>query len=168
RQDLLLVARVEREELIDLDVRHRERVVRKIDLLFFVVPLVHREVDDPAEFEAALGDEPEFLAHFRARRSGKLDEVLRLAGNEETGVADAEPELIGNLFGALGTDVLGERARAALLAFAPENITEARLALALRPGIHAVAERAIAALRRRDGPDGVAFRFKDARENLEA
>ena len=47
---------------------------------------------------------------------------------------------------------LAERPGAALLAFAPEDIAEAGLALALRPGIHAVAEGAVAALRRGDRP----------------
>ena len=51
-----------------------------------------------------------------------------------------------------GPDVLGERAGAALLALAPEDVAEARLALALRPGIHAVAEGAVAAGRRGDRP----------------
>ena len=59
---------------------------------------------------------------------------LRLAGDEEHRVADAEPELIGDLLGALRADVLGERAGAALLALAPEDVAEPRLALALRPG----------------------------------
>ena len=97
-----------------------------------------------------------------------LYEILRLAGDEETGVADLEAELIGDLLGALRPDVLGERARAALLAFAPEDVAEARLAFALRPGIHAVGESAVAAGRRRNGPDRIAFGFQNARENLEA
>ena len=40
-----------------------------------------------------------------------------------------------------GADVVGERT-GALAALAPHDVAEARLALALRPGVHAVAERA--------------------------
>ena len=78
-------------------------------------------------------------------------------------------ELIGDLLGALGPDVLGERPGAALLALAPENVAEARLALALRPGIHAVAEGAVAAFRRRDRPHrALGIVGEDVGENLEA
>ena len=90
--------------------------MREVDLLVFLVPFVHREIDDPTELEAVLGDEAEFLADFAARGSGELDEILRLAGDEETGIADAKLELIGNLFGALRPDVLGERSGTAVFA----------------------------------------------------
>ena len=156
RQDLVVVVRIEREEFLDRHVRHREWIVREVDLLLLLVPFVHREIDDPAELEAVLGDQAELFADLGARGTGELDEVLRLAGDEEAGVADAEPQLIGDLLGALRPDVLGERTGAALLAFAPEDVAEARLAFALRPGIHAVAEGAVAAFRRRDRPHRVA------------
>ena len=133
-EQLVVVVRIEREEFLDRHVRHGERIVREVDLLFFLVPFVHREIDDPAEFEAVLGDQAELLADLGARGAGELDEILRLAGDEEAGVADAEASsLVGDLLGALGPDVLGERAGAALLAFAPEDVAEAGLALALRP-----------------------------------
>ena len=51
------------------------------------------------------------LADLGARGAGELHEVLRLAGDEEHRVADAELELLGDLLGALRPDVLGERAR---------------------------------------------------------
>ena len=124
---------VEREKFLDRQVRHRERIVREVDLLLLLVPFVHREIDDPAELEAVLLDQVELLADLGARRAREFHEVLRLAGDEEHGVADAKPELIGNLLGALRPDILGERARAALLAFAPEDVAKPRLALALRP-----------------------------------
>src|SRR5450830_1702940 len=70
---------------------------------------------------------------------------------------------------ALRPDVLRQGTGAALLALAPEDITEARLALALRPGIHAVAERAVAALRRRDCPHAArGIVGENVGENLEA
>src|SRR5690606_36206333 len=45
------------------------------------------------------------------------------------------------------------RAGAALLAFAPEDVAEAGLSLTLSPCIHTIAERAAASCLRRDGPD---------------
>src|SRR6185437_8353179 len=131
---------IERKEILDAQIRHRERIVREVDFLFFLVPLVHREIDDPAQIETTLGDPAELRADFGARGAGEFDKILRLAGDKEAGIADLETELIGDLLGALGPDVLGERPCAALLAFAPEDVAETRLALTLRPGIHAVAE----------------------------
>ena len=49
-------------------VRHRERVVGEVDLLLLLVPLVHREIDDPAEGEAVLVDEVELAADLAAAR----------------------------------------------------------------------------------------------------
>jgi hypothetical protein len=46
RQRILVLQR------IDAALRHRERVVREVDLLVVLVVLVHREVDDPAQREA--------------------------------------------------------------------------------------------------------------------
>ena len=79
------------------------------------------------------------------------------------------PKLIGDLLGALRPDVLGERARAALLALAPEDVAEPRLALVLRPGVHAVAEGAVAALRRGIAQtSSLRILVEHAGENLEA
>ena len=168
-QLVLVRRRIEREKLVDVHVRHRERVVGEVDLLLLLVPFVHREVDDPAEVEAVLGDEAQLLADLGARRPRELHELLRLAGDEEHRVADAEAELIGDLLGPLRPDVLGERPGAALLALAPEDVAEPRLALVLRPGVHAVAEGAVAALRRRDRPDlDLGVGGDHAGENLEA
>ena len=53
-EDGVVVLRVERQELLRLHVRHRERVVGEVDLLLLLAPFVHREVDDPAERELIL------------------------------------------------------------------------------------------------------------------
>ena len=42
--------------------RHRERIVREVDLLVVLAVLVHREVDDPGELEPLLVREVQFLA----------------------------------------------------------------------------------------------------------
>ena len=133
RQELLIVFCIEGEEFLNREVRHRKGIVREIDLLFFLVPLVHREIDDPAEFETVFGDQSKLFANLGARRAGKLDKGAGLAGDKETSIADPKLQLVGNLFGTLGSDVLCERAGAALFAFTPENIAEPGLPLALRP-----------------------------------
>src|SRR5262249_37155619 len=90
-------------------------------------------------------------------------------GYEEHRIADGEAKLLANPFTALDADILRERPRAALLALAPEDVAKPRLTFALRPGIHAVAEGAIAALGRRYRPhlDGRIGRTH-AGETLEA
>ena len=47
----------------------------------------------------------ELLADLGARRPGELHELVRLAGDEERRVADAEAELLRDLLGALRPDV---------------------------------------------------------------
>ena len=78
--------------------------------------------------------------------------MRRHAADEEDGVAVAELQPLADRLGALRADVLGDRA-GALAVVAEEDVAEARLPLALRPGVHAVAEGAVAAGRRRDRPD---------------
>src|SRR5690606_35086944 len=113
------------------------------------------EVDDPAELETAFLDETQFRADARARLSGEARELRGLAGDEEDGIAFLEAELRADRFGALRADVLRDRPcafqRPAFVA--EEDVAQARLPLALRPGIHAVAEGAVAAAWRRDRPD---------------
>src|SRR5690606_638740 len=107
-------------------------------------PFVEWEVDDPAQLETVAVDEIQFLAGAGAGFPGKLVELRRIAGNEEAGVAFFQTELRADRLSALLADVLGERAGAfehgAFLA--PEDITEARLAGRLGPGVHTVAEGA--------------------------
>src|SRR5690606_13825184 len=103
--------------------------------------------------------------------TGEGHELLRVARDEEAGVAITEAELCADRFGALLADVLGKRTGAlALLAFpAPEDIAEARLPLALRPGIHPVAEGPGTAGPGRDRPDlGLRVVGQNAGEHLEA
>src|SRR5690606_23936959 len=90
-------------------------------------------------------------------------------GHEEAGVAHFQAELIADSARSFRTDVLGDRAGTAFLALAPEDVTKARLALALRPGVHAVAEGAAAAAGSGHRPDADLRVFLDhAGEDLEA
>ena len=78
-------------------------------------------------------------------------------------------ELLARSLRCARPDILGDRAGAALLALAPEDVAEARLALALRPRVHAVAEGAVAAASAPGSPTPRASgRCEDAGEDLEA
>src|SRR5690606_5973328 len=102
RQRLLAVQRVYAA------LRHGERVVAEVDPLLVLVPLVEREVDDPAEREAVAVDEVQLLARPGTGRAGEGHELLRVAGDEEAGVAIGEAELFTNRFGTLLANVLGK------------------------------------------------------------
>src|SRR5712671_2459071 len=101
----------------------------EVDLLLLLVPFIHRQVDDPAELEAALLDQPEVGADLVACGAGEFDEVLGLAGDEENRIADADAKLLSHRLGALRPEILGDRSRAPLLPFAPEDIAQTSTAL---------------------------------------
>ena len=146
--------------------RHRERIVREVELLLLLVPLEHRKIDDPAELEPAFVDELELLPDFRAREAGEFGEFFRIAGDEKRRVARFEAERRPDRLGALRADVVGERPtrahtrrvwvsrerRLVLGAVEEQDIAEPRLAFALRPGIHPVGEGALAAAGSRNAP----------------
>src|SRR5260221_658146 len=64
RQDCQRVLGLERFEPA---LRHRERVMAELDLAGLLAALVHREIDDPAEAEGALLNQPQFAADAGAR-----------------------------------------------------------------------------------------------------
>jgi len=53
---------------LETALRHRKRIVREVDLFFFLVVFVHRKVDDPGEFEPILVDQVQLLPQFSARK----------------------------------------------------------------------------------------------------
>src|SRR5262249_5514317 len=147
-----------------------------------LVPLVHGEVDDPAELVTVLRHEAEFAGDAIACFAGKLVLLGRDAADEEHGIAGRKAvrsqlgkfpqhlwrqpgrklyrasrtaEELAQLRGPLRADILGDRPDAILFAFAPEDVAETGLTFALRPGIHAIAERAVAAARGGDRPNFV-------------
>ena len=67
--------------------------MREIDLLLFLVPLVHREIDDPAEFEPVLVDQVQFFAELGAGKAGEFPELVGIAGDEEGRIALLQAEL---------------------------------------------------------------------------
>ena len=138
----------------------------EVDLFLVLVIFVHREIDDPGQFEPFLVDELQILADLCARRAGEFGEFFRVAGDEKSRVAGIQAELGADRLDALRPDIIGERAatadaagvriflQAGLVPGAVEeqDIAQPRLSLALRPAVHAVGEGALAAARRGNAP----------------
>ncbi|OIQ68846.1 hypothetical protein GALL_495560 [mine drainage metagenome] len=141
--------------------------MREVDLLVFLVVLIHREVDDPGELEPFLVDQVQLLAELGAREPCELPEFVGIAGDEERRIAILQAKRGTNRGRPLRADVVGQRPRT-LAAPAPHDVSEARLAFALRPRIHPCAERAAAAARAGNGPDLIFRVFQHPREHLEA
>ena len=112
-EHLFAVGGFEREELLGRQVRHGKRIVREVDFLLLLVPLVHRKVDDPAEREPVAVDQPELLADPGARGARELEKLLRLAGDEEDRIAVVQPELLrAAVRSRSGPEVVGDRTAA--------------------------------------------------------
>ncbi len=113
-EDLVAIGGIERQELLDTQVRHGERVVGEVDLLLLLVPLVHREVDDPAQLESVLVDQPQLRADPGARGTGELGGPGGLVGSEEDDVPGLRSGLGRDPRLDLGGDELGDRPLAAV------------------------------------------------------
>ena len=133
--------------------------------------LVHREIDDPGEFEAVLLGQAQFAANLVARAARDGFEDFRLATQEEGGVALTQAQAYADRFGFLVAQRLGDGACGlgrAILGLAPEDIAHARQALFLGKGVHAVGKLAAAPGGRRDSAHLVAFGFQKLGENRKA
>ena len=123
-----------------------------------------------------------YAAERRARQAEVLAEVLpRVRDIRRLGAAAIDLCLVAegaldlyyergiNAWDVAAGGLVAAEAGAALFAFAPENVAETGLAFALRPAVHAVAEGARAATRRRDGPNTRLWVLLDhAGEDLES
>ena len=139
-EDGVLVVLIERQERLAVEIRHRERVVRKVDLLVVLVPFVHREIDDPAELERALADQFQFLPELGARLAGEVGGARFLVGGKEHGIARFRRGASGKRGQCRGWKELGDRALAGEdpVLFLEHDVAEARRALAPRPFVHLV------------------------------
>jgi len=81
----------------------------EIDLLLVLVPLEHREIDDPGQFEPVLVDEVHVFADLETRRAGEFGELFRIARRERTPHRLLEAKLEAQGLGALRADVFGDR-----------------------------------------------------------
>ena len=134
---------------VHLALRHRERVVAEVDLLRVLVIFEHREIDDPAELEAAFLDQAQLFGHAGARGARQLGGVLFLTRREEEAVVFAQAEFGIELFHAFGAVVLGDRAtKFAALA---SDVAKPGEALAPCPVVHLVEELAALLMRVRRG-----------------
>ena len=106
----------------------------------------------------------------RVRDLNKIQSEAYREVEEIRGVADAKAQLFAYGLGAFWTDILGQRAGGlhALTLITPEDVAHTGQTLFLRPRVHAVAEFAAAACRRRNGADFVAGFFQHRGKDLEA
>ena len=100
-----------------------------------------------ANSNRSLVDKLQILADFHAREPGEFGEFVRIASDEERGVARLEAERKADRLDALRADVIGERPapahagglrvggkrRLVLRAVEEEHVAKPRLAFALRP-----------------------------------
>src|SRR5207247_8209262 len=81
------VERIRPLERLEPALRHRERVVAELDLLAFLVQLVHREIGHPAELEDTIPSEAEFAPDLEPRGACKWRKALRYAAHEKNRIA---------------------------------------------------------------------------------
>ena len=124
--------------------------MREIQLAGGFVGFKHREINNPAKRELVGIDQFQFLANAVAGASGKFGKGFGHTGAEKHRIAIFQPQLGSDLFGSFGPDIFGKRASA--FALTEENIAQARLPLALRPTVHAVAKSTATAGFRRNSP----------------
>src|SRR5262249_22529170 len=125
-QDRLAVGGVEREEVLDRHVRHGEWVVGEVYSLLLLVPFIHGEIDDPAEFEAVFGNQAELFADLAALDASKLGGARRLVGGKEHAIARTQSGLGSDSLLNIRRDEFGDRTFAAVALI--YDVSEARCA----------------------------------------
>src|SRR5690606_19901134 len=96
-------------------------------------------INDPAQRELLGVDHAQIGTHLGAGIASELVELVRAPRDEEHGITVVQAQLRLQRCRPLFADILGNRPRA--LPVLEEDIAQTRLALALRPAIHAVTER---------------------------
>ncbi len=87
--------------------RHRERIVRELDLACLFVEFIEREIDDPAEAIHPLFDQvqiaaqlaPQLTGYARGIRLGRAYEEHNVTGSHTTGLSEACEVIIRQEFG---------------------------------------------------------------------
>ena len=155
--------------------RHRERVVFKVDLAAVLILLVDREINDPGKFERIapvliLGGFRRLFPDHGAGFASDTLEGFRFAAQEKGRIANPKTKLLTDRFGAFRADVFGERTGSFHLpvGFAPKDIPHPRQALLLGEFVHPVAEFARAAFGGRNGADFVALLLQKRGKNGKA
>ena len=125
------IQRILVQQCVQTALRHGERVVREDDLAGLLVQLVHREVNDEAQFEAALIDEVHALCDLGADLSGELRSVLLGVGDEVKYVAFLELAACRQLLALVVVEEFVDRA------VVLEHAVLARLNLEVAQTLHA-------------------------------
>ena len=83
-----------------------------------LVQLVHREIDDPAESEGALLDQPKLVADAGARLAGEALGLGLWTGGKKNDVAAVQPRELGEPGDFLALEIVGDRTAPNHLRFA--------------------------------------------------
>src|SRR3984893_19254141 len=86
-ENCLFIGRIELEKSLGIEIRHRKRIMRKVDFLLVLVPFVHRKIDDPAEFRDVLFREAELTADTKPRSTSEFGGLVFLVASEKHRVA---------------------------------------------------------------------------------
>src|ERR1700730_11107662 len=134
-ENCLFIGRIEPEKSLGIEIRHRKRIMRKVDFLLVLVPFVHRKIDDPAELVDVLFREAEFTSDTKPRGTGEFGGLVFLVASEKHRVAGFETGFFRDFPLHFGGQKFGDRPFAReppALAF-EDNIAKTRRAFALRP-----------------------------------
>src|SRR5262249_28675607 len=93
----LAVGWIEREEFFGRHVRHGKGIMREVDSFLLLVPFVHGKIDDPAELETVLVDQPKLLGNSAARGAGEPGRRRRFVGSKKKAVAGSISRLGSDL-----------------------------------------------------------------------
>src|ERR1700730_10704168 len=96
-ENCLFIGRIEPEKSRGVEIRHRKRIMRKVDFLLVLVPFVHWKIDDPAEFENILFREAELIADTKSRSTSEFGGLVCLVASEKHRVAVFQSGLLGDL-----------------------------------------------------------------------
>ena len=122
----------------------------ELDLPSVFVPLVHREIGDPAKLEDTPPCQAELAPDPEPRGACERRKGLWRAAYEKNRIAVIQPQLAAHIGGCCGAKA--SRYRAGPLSVAEENIRKSRLPFRLGPRIHLIAKSAASTRRCRNRP----------------
>src|SRR3984893_18716886 len=114
-ENRFFVSRIELEKSLGIEIRHRKRIMRKVNFLLLLVPFVHWKIDDPAEFKDGLFGEAELTADTKPRGTSEFGGVVFLVASEKHRVAGFQSGLLCDLPLRPGGKKFGDRAFAGKL-----------------------------------------------------
>src|ERR1700731_1214871 len=86
-ENCLFIGRIELEKSLGIDIRHRKRIMRKVDFLFVFVPFVHRKIDDPCKRKLIWVKHTQLWRHTDSRFSSEGGSRVFRTSSKKQGVA---------------------------------------------------------------------------------